>query len=133
MTAQIPPQLIHGHPQIDGQQRQIFQIVGNFLKSIAGGQGPEEVGRALSSVALTMYAYIQSEEDSMARAGFPALSEYQQAHEEIRKWVVGMVDLYRQGKLPAQDFADYLVCWLSQPMDKFDAAVVKFLISAEET
>jgi hemerythrin len=127
MSLQLPSELLLGHAEIDGQHRQILELLADLQRAIAENRDAGEIGKAISTATLLVHAHFQLEEGMMVLAGYPGLEVHVREHEKVWERIEAMIDQFRQNQLQVDNPTGLLAAWLREHVQHFDSPMVHYV------
>ncbi|HYH21745.1 MAG TPA: bacteriohemerythrin [Azospirillum sp.] len=80
-----------GHPEIDDQHRQLFEVYNAAVRMLAGGASAPEAATILTAIMDYADYHFATEQSAMASAGFPHLKAHIHEHDALRATVTALV------------------------------------------
>ena len=106
---------------IDNQHKELFRLINAFYNGIVKQSGKE----AMSKVILDLEAYIithfSTEEEMMARSGYPKLEEHKAEHQKFIATVADYKKRYNEGRLLLSlEVTAFIKNWITDHISQTD-------------
>jgi len=132
-SLQWTPSIAVGHPEIDGQHRELFERASRFFDA-ANAKGPGEADFTTAFLYLDSYVrfHFAQEERLMRRLGYPGVADHQAEH---RIYVQRLDSVKSQFESEGDSVAataaldGLLVLWLTEHISRADKALGEFAAS----
>ncbi len=110
-----------GVPEVDRQHRELLRQMERMMTALVEGRESAETERTLLLLGDYIETHFRTEEDLMARSGYPLLDEHRSVHNGMRDQVLALVAAYQRN--PAEvpgGVMDFLTSWLVDHMTNED-------------
>ncbi len=120
-----------GHTLIDKQHRAIFDCfnqLDRILYHAEEGSGRDALDKLMDEMAILVRENFETEEQLMIRHGYPAFMAHKNAHKELAKRAMTLIENKRttQGSY-ATEFTQLAIDWSLYHIGEFDTHFVEFL------
>lgn len=119
-----------GHDEIDKQHQRLVNIINHLLRSLTDALEDREVDVVLTEVVEYTRYHFRTEEDLMAKHGYPDLQHHRELHKALVQQVAQKFDDLSHGKeVTAIDLISFLQHWLIEHIVAEDKRIGEFLNS----
>jgi hemerythrin len=116
-----------GHARIDAQHRVFMDLVHQIADGQRRGDPPERLRRLLDELRLYAEFHFVSEENLMADAGYPGITEHQEEHQRLMNRLRTRINEYLFEVIDLGVLLDFLDHWFRQHTVDTDRALARFL------
>ena len=97
-----------GHPVIDAQHRQLFEIGDTLINAVMKNKTKAHIEFLLDELTEHIQAHFSTEEAVLARTRFPLSQKHRVHHTELLQKAQGLRDSYRQGLLDVSELVGFI-------------------------
>ena len=97
-----------GHPTIDEQHRQLFEIGDTVINAVLKSKPRNHIEFLLDELTEHIQAHFKSEEAVLARTRYPLTQEHRAHHAALLEKAQGLRDSYRQGLLDVSELVGFI-------------------------
>jgi len=97
-----------GHPLIDSQHRELFELGTTILGAMQSHRPLEELRLMVDGLAGRIIQHFKSEEGITFAAGFPGAPQHSVLHQELTHRTVELVGQFRTGSVSIEELFDFL-------------------------
>lgn len=97
-----------GHPTIDAQHRQLFEIGDTVINAVLKSKPRNHIEFLLDELTEHIQAHFKSEEAVLARTRYPLTQEHRAHHAALLEKAQGLRDSYRQGLLDVSELVGFI-------------------------
>jgi hemerythrin-like metal-binding protein len=97
-----------GHPVIDRQHRELFEIGDGVIKAVLKNKSRDHIEFLLDELTEHIQNHFVTEEAAMARTRFPLSGEHRAQHAELLEKARGLRDRYRSGLLDISELVGFI-------------------------
>jgi len=83
LVLQWDPALECGHPVIDHQHQELYQLANNLLATMTGGHYPEDAKLQMQMLLARLAQHFRDEEEVLSRIDYPSLAAHAQEHARL--------------------------------------------------
>lgn len=117
-----------GHPVVDRQHQELFQMVNSLHDAIVAGKGKDVLQPTLEKLAKYTIQHFGTEEALMLQASYPNLIPHRQKHHQLADKAKEIIEGYKSGKIVLSiTLSQFLSDWLSHHINEDDKALIDFL------
>ena len=106
-----------GVADVDHQHRELLRQMERMMTALVEGRQAAETERTILMLGDYIETHFRTEEDLMARSGYPGLAVHRAVHDGMRAQVIALAATYQRN--PAEvpgDVMDFLTSWLVDHM-----------------
>lgn len=124
------PKYATGNLAVDAQHRKLFEMVNALHDALLAGQGKEQLGPTLKSLAKYTIDHFATEERLMTEKVYPGIQEHKRKHEELASQVGKLVDDFTSSKLTLPlTLGRFLADWIRHHIDEEDKKMIDWIKS----
>ena len=97
-----------GHPLIDEQHRNLFQLGNTLIQAVITHQPKQEIVRFLDRMVQDIETHFAAEEIELARARFPHAQAHREVHHSLLERARALRDHYAVGDVPVSDLVGFV-------------------------
>lgn len=117
-----------GHPLIDRQHQELFQMINNLHAGIIAGNRMSVMGSTLEHLFRYTLRHFQAEETLMFLIDYPDIHIHKKTHEELARQTERMLEAWKAGELvPTIALSDFLADWLCHHIQENDMALIEYV------
>lgn len=116
-----------GHPRLDAQHRGLLELLEAITAAHNRGDTAERLRRLLDELRLYAEFHFVSEENLMADAGYPGITEHQEDHQRLMSRLRTRINEYLFEVIELPVLLDFLYDWLATHTAEYDGELVRFL------
>lgn len=110
-----------GVKAIDDQHTVLFNTINELHAAMLKGQARTIIGELLCRLLLYTRNHFAAEEEMMAAANYPGLSQHKILHRDLTKQVEGYIARFEKGDITlSHDLAAFLSDWLKSHIQNVD-------------
>lgn len=102
------PAFESGHPLLDAQHRELFELSNQLLAAVVAGRPKDEVSGFVDELIERVLSHFRDEERVLADAGFEALESHGAAHARLTDRALELADAFRADRLSVGELFEFL-------------------------
>lgn len=112
-----------GHPKVDQEHRQFFDLVSAFSQGCRQGLDRDAMIDLLEEILLFGRFHFRSEENVMRALGFEGLQAHRELHRQLIDRLGRMIVGVKLGRYAPAEVEEFLVKWLVRHVTREDARI----------
>lgn len=121
-----------GNPIIDGQHKDLIQMVNDLHQAILDRKSNEVLFATLEKLALYTQEHFRTEEGFMTRHNYPGIDKHKKKHDELNQQATQIIADYKNGKYTLSlALSSFLGSWVRHHIFEEDMELVEFLRKQE--
>jgi hemerythrin len=117
-----------GHPEIDEQHKQLFQMINRFENAMSEGHGQEVMEPILRELVAYTLKHFSAEETLMAASGYGEIEHHRNLHLELTGQVEELLLRFSKGYLTLPStLSKFLANWLKHHIREEDMPFIEWL------
>ncbi|HLK22733.1 MAG TPA: bacteriohemerythrin [Bryobacteraceae bacterium] len=117
-----------GHPEIDAQHKQLFQLADDLNAAMTGGKGNKVLTKTLASLIDYTKHHFSCEEQLMKRNFYPDYLNHKALHDDLTARVIELQKQFASGRTAMSiDVFHFLKDWLTHHIGEQDRKVAAYL------
>ncbi len=116
-----------GNPTVDGQHRQLFEMVNELHHGIISGHGRDVMGPMLKRLAKYAVDHFATEEGLMRSGGYPEFARHKGKHDALTAQVVALLGEWEKGTALPNSLSKFLAEWVAHHIKEEDLAMIQWL------
>ena len=97
-----------GHPVIDRQHRELFNIGNELINSVLGRRPKHDIELLLRELVEHIKEHFATEEDVLSRTRYPLSDEHRNIHGNLLERARDLEERYRTGQLAVSDLVGFI-------------------------
>jgi hemerythrin len=119
-----------GVQRIDFEHRIFLDLIIDFEKSVIDGAGKSVLENILNEIILYARFHFRSEENMMARVGYPALAAHRDIHYQLIDVLNNKMSALSVGSIEPAEVLTFLIDWFVKHTTLEDTKIAAFMQSA---
>jgi hemerythrin len=115
-----------GIARIDFEHRIFLDLIADFEKAIHAKSEPQELQNILEEIILYAKFHFRSEENMMAKIGYPDLAEHRDIHYHLIDNLNNKATAIIMGLIKPEDMLAFLIDWFTQHTTLEDIKIAAF-------
>jgi hemerythrin len=117
-----------GHPIIDRQHKQLFDLYNQLVNAFYEGTGQQQIYQVVTDLVTYTQHHFRDEERLMAKGGYPELKGHRQQHQELIQQVSSFVaDIDESAPVLTYEVLSFVKCWLLEHILEQDMKIKAWL------
>jgi hemerythrin len=122
------PDLSVGIAEIDAQHQHFLELINAMYRAIRAGKGQAALGASLAGLSAYTHTHFATEEQLMARHGYPGLAEHKAQHDAMAVWVGDIQRRFKSGETSiSYELLGTLRTWLMTHIQTVDQRFGSYL------